>query len=268
MSNKKSNNKFLTPDFLMKPFPVYELQKTGKIRALDGDVYAVIYWFHSMKDGECRAANTTIARILGSSPKSVGNALTRLEAAKVIMRTFADPARKERELIIPLVTFARAAGNAGYHQVVGGVPPAGGTQVPPGGGQSNNTVNDKNDSTAAEPATVESTAVWIEIEGRKTDAVAECIKRLAETVNPACSQHYSRLTQRQPLQRLIQMHGHETVFSVIALLPKTNRIAYLPSITTPAQLETKWAQLEAGLYKLKHKDQANAPSMAGLEDVT
>jgi len=129
-------------------------------------------------------------------------------------------------------------------------------------------IKNSSNTTAAETATVESTAVWIELEGKKVDAVAESIKRLAETVNPACSQHYARLTQRQPLQRLIDLHGQQTVFKIIALLPRTNRIAYLPSITTPAQLETKWAQLESGLYKLKHKSETNAPAMAGLEDVT
>lgn len=268
MSNKKSNN-FLIPDFLIKPYPVLKLQHEGRIRAMDADVYSVIYWFHSMKDGECRAGNETIAKILGSTGKSVGNSLTRLEEARCIARTYKDEDKKIRDRIIPLFTFA----TAGYHQVVGGVPPGGGTQVPPGGGQNNNINNDTSNYTGAPEGApgkedgIASTAVWIEYQGNKVDAVAEGIKRMADTVNATCRQYYSRRSQREPLQRLIHLYGHEIVFQVIALLPKTNRIAYMPTVTTPVQLENKWADLEAALHKYREKRTGGGQAMAGLEDI-
>jgi hypothetical protein len=72
-------------------------------------------------------------------------------------------------------------------------------------------------------------------------------------VNMAVKSLYARKDQRAACQRLVEMHGLEKVLKVIAILPKTNRIAYLPTITTPIQLEEKWSALEANLIKEKAK---------------
>ena len=50
---------------------------------------------------------------------------------------------------------------------------------------------------------------------------------------------------------MLETHGAEKLSKVIGLLPKTNKMAYMPTITTPVQLEDKWASLESNLIKKK-----------------
>lgn len=76
---------------------------------------------------------------------------------------------------------------------------------------------------------------------------------LFKEINPTYSKWYGNKTQRASVERLLQRVGFEQLKKVIALLPKVNKVAYLPTITTPLQLEDKWASLEAGLTKEKNK---------------
>jgi len=70
-------------------------------------------------------------------------------------------------------------------------------------------------------------------------------------VNPSYGRWFANKTQRAAISRLIEIHGAEQVKKVVAILPKTNTIPYIPTITTPVQLEDKWAQLESCLQKKK-----------------
>lgn len=70
-------------------------------------------------------------------------------------------------------------------------------------------------------------------------------------VNPSYGKWYGNTTQRGACDRLIATHGLERVQKVIALLSKTNGMQFMPTITTPVQLEDKWAQLEAALIRKK-----------------
>lgn len=90
---------------------------------------------------------------------------------------------------------------------------------------------------------------------------AEIIKEFIP-VNPTCRKYYDNKTQRGACDRLIEQYGLEQVKSVIALLAKTNRVQYLPTITTPLQLEEKWASLEAGLIKYKAKEATSGRGLA------
>ena len=76
---------------------------------------------------------------------------------------------------------------------------------------------------------------------------------LFKDVNPAYKKWFGNKTQRKAVDNLLERYGFEKLQKVIALLPKTNKIMYLPTITTPLQLEDKWAALEAGLTKEKNK---------------
>lgn len=69
--------------------------------------------------------------------------------------------------------------------------------------------------------------------------------------NPACKKHYGNKTQRGACDRLIEAHGFEKVIKVVGILPKTNPMPYVPTITTPYQLEEKWSALEAAMRKKK-----------------
>lgn len=75
-----------------------------------------------------------------------------------------------------------------------------------------------------------------------------------ELINPASKKFYGNKTQRSACQSLIETYSFEKVKYVIEnTLPKTNKLSYMPTITTPLQLFEKWSSLEAGIIKLKSK---------------
>lgn len=82
---------------------------------------------------------------------------------------------------------------------------------------------------------------------------ADLIKAF-EMINPACKEYYRRNDHRKACDTLIETYGFERVKKVIeATLPKTNKMQYMPTITTPIQLLEKWSSLEAGIFKIKGK---------------
>lgn len=83
--------------------------------------------------------------------------------------------------------------------------------------------------------------------------IAELIKSF-ETINPASKKFYGRKVQRDACESLIKEYGYERVKAVIEkTLPRTNGIAYFPTITTPLQLLEKWSALESAIMKHKNK---------------
>ena len=78
-----------------------------------------------------------------------------------------------------------------------------------------------------------------------------------EAVNPACSKYYGNTTQRKACHFLIETYGFERVKLVIeSTLPKSNTLAFFPSINTPLQLQEKWSALESAIKKYHNKAQA------------
>jgi len=73
-------------------------------------------------------------------------------------------------------------------------------------------------------------------------------------VNPSYKKWFANTTQRTAIERMIEAHSKDIILNVINLLPKTNLMEYIPSVTTPCQLEDKWASLELGLKKIKNKN--------------
>jgi len=70
-------------------------------------------------------------------------------------------------------------------------------------------------------------------------------------VNPSYQKWFKNKTQRQAVKNLIDIHGLEQVLKVVGLLNKTNKIAYMPSINTPLQLEEKWEALKNAFERKK-----------------
>lgn len=89
------------PDFYLIPTAVASVSTPH-----ESFVYAVIYWFHSMRYGKCTASNERIAESLPyeSSGNSVTNALTQLEENGLIQRIMNG---NERKQIIPLVSYSK-----------------------------------------------------------------------------------------------------------------------------------------------------------------
>lgn len=69
--------------------------------------------------------------------------------------------------------------------------------------------------------------------------------------NKAAKTWYSNKTQRAAIHRLIEEYGTEMVCRVVTHLPQSNTKEFFPTITTPAQLEQKWSQLETTYQRYK-----------------
>lgn len=89
---------------------------------------------------------------------------------------------------------------------------------------------------------------------------AEVIKAF-EPINPAAKKWYGNKTQRAAADRLLLLtndngepFGLDNICKVIAALQHTNEMPYFPVITTPYQLEIKWAQLRS-IWKRKKQEQ-------------
>lgn len=75
---------------------------------------------------------------------------------------------------------------------------------------------------------------------------------LFKEVNPSYKKWFGNKTQRGAIRRLLDTHGFEKLEKIIKLLPKSNNQKYCPVITTPLQLEDKFAQLVTALQKIKN----------------
>jgi len=75
-----------------------------------------------------------------------------------------------------------------------------------------------------------------------------------ESISPACKMFYGNTTQRKACKDLIIEYTFDRVKNVIEkTLPKTNGMDFMPTITTPLQLFTKWATLESGIKRYQSK---------------
>lgn len=81
--------------------------------------------------------------------------------------------------------------------------------------------------------------------------VVEVIDSFKE-VNPSYNKWFGNKTQRAACERMIKVSGKETLLKVVKLLPKSNSKDYFPVITTPLQLEDKFAQLATAWQKYKN----------------
>lgn len=76
-------------------------------------------------------------------------------------------------------------------------------------------------------------------------------------VNPSYKRLFSRSSQRESTERLMQQHGYERLKKIVGYLPTSNANRFAPTITTPTQLENDlgkllaWAQKEKSIKKTK-----------------
>lgn len=83
-----------------------------------------------------------------------------------------------------------------------------------------------------------------------SDEFIPLILKEFESINPACKKMYGNKTQRAACEFLFDTYGFDRVKNIIQeWLPKTNGEPYFPTITTPLQLQQKFAQLEAAVKK-------------------
>lgn len=80
--------------------------------------------------------------------------------------------------------------------------------------------------------------------------------------NPSAKRWYGNTTQRGACSDLIEAYGLDQVLKVIPILPKTNKIKFIPSARTPLQLFEKYEGIKDELEKLK-KDKEDKLSKVG-----
>lgn len=76
------------------------------------------------------------------------------------------------------------------------------------------------------------------------------------TINPAVKRMYGNKTQRKACSELIKTYGLERTIKIIQeTLPKTNSLPFFPTITTPLQLQDKYATLESAIKRWQSEHQ-------------
>ena len=74
---------------------------------------------------------------------------------------------------------------------------------------------------------------------------------LFKDINPSYESLYKRKNQHSAAERLLAIHGFEQIKKVIEFIASRRADQYCPTITTPSQLEDKWAALEKYAEGLK-----------------
>lgn len=99
-----------------------------------------------------------------------------------------------------------------------------------------------------------------EVAGVDPKLISEVIK-LFEAVDAKNKNYYNNVNQRAAAEFLISEYSFDDVQKRISFLPKSNKMPYFPTITTPCQLRDKWVQLEDAVIRLKAKS-ANQDAVA------
>jgi len=240
------NKKPFKPDFLIIPYALYE---DKKIQSLDRDVYAVIYWFEHLKDGECKAGNEIIAELVGVETRSVQNGLNRLEKQGFIKRVYKDKEKRNRLRIITNISYRN-------------------------GSKTVRTTEDRQETNepqrirvrttkdrASEPHStrdsnskkvIKDSILAPQADATKIDLINVAMESF-KVVNPSYSRLYANKTERAALDRLLKQHGLEKITAIVNYLPTSNGSTYAPTITTPLQLEKDLGKLLAWGEKQKNK---------------
>lgn len=83
----------------------------------------------------------------------------------------------------------------------------------------------------------------------KASSLAPEVIKAFEAVDPKNKTNYSNKTQRSAADFLVSEYGLEQVLAAIAVLPHTNKMPYMPSITTPYELKEKWVKLQDAMRR-------------------
>lgn len=145
-----------------------------------------------------------------------------------------------------------------------------GKNAPTGKGTNATSLGDNATSGKGDNATNKEdiTEETIQIDNTKENTTSQSSVLISEfinffkEVNPSFKKLFGSPPQRKSSARLLELHGLEKLKKVVLLLPKTNTMQYMPTITTPTQLEDKWASLEANLRKKKDAEIIKKPKVA------
>lgn len=130
---------------------------------------------------------------------------------------------------------------------------------------SNGLANAKREEYSIEENRVEESRIEETAETSSAKEISEIIDSFKE-VNISYKKWFGNKTQRSALERLLKLQSKEMILKVTALLPKTNKMQFFPTITTPLQLEDKWSALSDALNKKKGEliEKGNKNKIYGL----
>lgn len=86
---------------------------------------------------------------------------------------------------------------------------------------------------------------------RKFSSLGADIIKEMESVDPKNKMYYNNTSQRAAADFLVEEYGLEEVKKRVSVLPRTNKLPYFPTITTPVQLRDKWVQLQDAVERFK-----------------
>jgi hypothetical protein len=223
------------PDFLLVPYKIIEAGIDPSAQRIYGTIYALQQW----SAGVCYASNETISKIAKTSVRSVERGIEELISLGFVVAEYKDKERRNRLSLLATVTYGGRKKTTDTHD--GHDRHRGRTRPTPMAGdieykkeEEVNTGEDKS-SQSKSP--------------KFSQAGAEVIKAF-EGFNPAAKRYYANTTQRKAADDLVKIHGLEMVLKVVRdIVPKTNGLPHVPTISTPLQLLEKWVALEAAIRR-------------------
>lgn len=247
MSKVEKNGKIIRPSYFLVPEVIYT---DRDLQLIDWAVFAIVYWFEHLKEGRCIAGNGTIASVIGVEPRSVQNALTRLEAKGYIARTYKDEAKRNRKEIITLVDFAvRKLEDRGQTSENRRIDErkVEDRRVRKVEDQKNNTINNKSEVELAPQGGAVSLP----------DPINEFIEA-TRVVNPACNRLFANVTQRKAAKELLKVMPIERWQAFFPWYASHLDDRYCPRATTPVQIAEKFGQIMA--YARQQKKDSELPA--------
>lgn len=240
---------------MTKNFEVRDLRKTGKFVLddlyLNGyakkcGVYATVVYIslcrHADKEQKCFPSISTIAQEHGISSRQVSRSLNVLEEHNIIRRERVGKKANNRYYLVDISEWT-----------VSPITPASDETGSPItiDSQSN---HHRTGSLIHSKETHKKETHSKEAEPSSAGAAINLLIDKFKDVNPVYQKFFANKTQRAALERMLARNGPERLAKIIELLPKTNKILYAPTITTPLQLEDKMASLVAFLAREKIRE--------------
>lgn len=223
------------PEFILSFRDVAHNEKLGHT---DSVVFGYIYWMTRLKNERCFASNETLSSLTGLPVSTVRNSLTKLEKENFIKRIYSQNNPTEREEICPLM---------GFSSIMGAGQPAGGVLTNQQGG-------------AGQPALSINKSIYINSENKFshefviTDKIPEKPRKVgADTAYRSVFDLWGKYpanwrmnkAQIQAAKNLLEEHGLDGAKSALTFAARFKDDPFCPEITSPYDLDSKWAKLLA-----------------------
>lgn len=207
------------------------------LKGKDGKFQSIYFWIceHADEDGVCYPGRKLLAEEAGTTVKTVDLAIKMFVDDGVLVKTSRKKPGTKQNL-----------SNLYQIMIIEGVV----AKKTPPSSDFDPTPSSENDTVTIPIRTIPNNIAGDTPAGEKNTASIPVVIKAFEGINPTCKRYYGNKTQRKACDELISHYGTVRVVDVVSkALPKTNAIAYFPTITTPLQLLEKWSILESAINK-------------------